>query len=86
MTHVKILHGYTAQARYFAEHMETDAAGDWLTAGWIKLSEGVKPVFRLDDGCAVVIRDGGSHLDAVVIAVDQSAILATEEECWRTEP
>lgn len=83
LTTIATLRGYTAQARYYANRMHTDAAGEWTVMGWTRLDNGaVKPVFRLTNGLRVVIVDGSNHLTALVCAIDHDQIRTTEDECY----
>lgn len=80
----KTLRGYTAQARYYAQHMANDGADGFVQLGWIRLGPAiVKPVFRHADGTPVVLNDGRDHLTVLVCAVDPEAVVATEDEAWK---
>lgn len=80
-TYRKIVKGYTAQARYYAQHMERET-GDWKQLGWIADRGGSKPVYELLNGTPVVIFDGNSHLTIIVQEIAAADILATEDECY----
>lgn len=82
----KTLHGYTAQARYYAEHLATyDGDGDWQQLGWARLENGrVKPVYRHQTtGVPVAICDGRSHLDVIISEIDPAMVRETEDECYQ---
>ena len=78
----KVVKGYTAQSRYYAAHLERPN-DEWLQIGWIVDRGSSKPVFELLDGTPVAIYDGIDHLTVVVQEIPRSAILATEEECYK---
>lgn len=80
----KVLHGYTTQARFYANQIQINPADEeWVSPGWTRMENGhVKPVFLLLDGRPFVILNGTSHLDAVITSIDPATIRATEEECY----
>ena len=83
MTLKKVLRGYTAQARYFAQHMANDGGDNFIQLGWIRLAPAlIKPVFRHADGSAVILLDGGGTRVSVN-AVDEQAVSASEDEAWK---
>lgn len=79
----KKVKGYTAQARFYAQHLEQPETGDWLHLGWTRINDReTKGVFRASDGTAVyILPDPLDHL-MVHIRECQTPIVATEEELW----
>ena len=77
----KVVKGYTAQARFYAQYMERPN-GKWLQAGWVPDRGCAKPVYQLLDGTNVAIYDGLSHLSIVLQEVPAADIRATEEACY----
>ena len=85
MTKLTTVKGYTAQARYYAEHMALEpVTEEWIQAGWIPDRGGAKPVYWLTDGRTVAIFAGNDIRSIVVYVVEPSEILPTEEACWAT--
>ena len=83
-TTVKTITGYTAQARWYAEHMATTDTGDWVSLGWTRVEPDghVKPVFQLEDGRTVAIFNGKNHLAVIIVAIPAAQIRQTEDECY----
>ena len=80
-TYRKIVKGYTAQARFYAQYMERPE-GDWKQLGWMRDRGGAKPVFELLNGTPVAIFNSGNHLSIVIQEVAAADILATEAACY----
>lgn len=87
---VQKVKGYTAQARFYHQHMDQDAAGEWTQAGYVKLAHAdarftpsVKPVWKLKDGRKVIILDGANHLTIQVYQVPDAGVVVSEELAWK---
>ena len=82
----KTIKGYTAQARFYARHLEQGPTDEWVQLGWIPDRGGSKPVFQMVSGPAIAIYQGIDHLTVHIQGIDPTAIRATEEECFATSP
>ena len=80
-TYRKIVTGYTAQARFYAQYMERPT-GDWKQLGWINDRGSAKPVYELLNGTPVAIYDGSNHLSVIVTEINPAAILPTEDAVY----
>ncbi len=86
---IKTLNGYTAQARYFANHMLNDATGDtFVLLGWTcievvradgYLVKHVKPVYQTLDGQRVVMLDGSNHRQVLICEIAADADIRHED-------
>ena len=82
----KTLRGYSTQARYYAAgNIELQEDGQFLVIGWVRLGPAsIRPVFRHADGTPIVLTTGRDHLTVLVCAVDPQAVVATEEDAWKS--
>lgn len=81
----KTIRGYSAQARFYAAHLEQEN-GEWCQLGWTRVNERTtKPVFRASDGMAVYITDDALDHLKVHIVECSTRIVATEDELFATK-
>ena len=81
----KKLTGYTAQARWYAKHLEQQN-GEWLQLGWTRVNERLtKPVFRASDGSAVYILDDPLKHLVVHVTPCETPIVHDETDLFNTK-